>query len=204
MKTHARERAARRARRPRTAGYTAVEVLMSLAILAVGVVGIIASEKVTLASNQHAKNLAIATHIAQSWIGMLNAEATLWSASGLTTTRNPWLTQAASTADWFRPDAVATLDFGPAFDALGNPTGVDDARFCVDLRVAPLTLTSTGGGMVRAEVRVMWLRDQPMVSDGDATLVNACSVSAVEASQGDANRLVQFVFMSSAVRQVGG
>lgn len=178
---------------------------MSMAVLAVGVVGIIATEKVTLASNQHSKNLAIATHIAQSWIGMLNAEATLWSSTGiLDGTKNPWLTQAAGTASWFRPSSVASLGFGPAFDALGNPTTPANASFCADLRVAPLTASNTGGGLVRVEVRVMWLRDQPIATNADPTLTSACSLSALQASAAGATRLVQFVFMSSAVRQVGG
>jgi hypothetical protein len=203
MKTDATRRASRR-RRLASAGYTAVEVLMSLAVLSVGVVGIIATEKVTLAANQHAKNLAIATHIAQSWIGMLNAEATLWGSTPLSATRQPWLKQGQDNVSWFRPNAVDELGFGPAFDALGNATSTDAASFCVDLRVAPLTSVNIGGGMVRAEVRVMWLRDQPTVTDGDPSLTSACALSPVQASAADASRIVQFVFMSSAVRQVGG
>jgi hypothetical protein len=201
MKTDARRR---RARRRASAGYTAVEVLMSLAVLSVGVIGIIATEKVTLAANQHSKNLAIATHIAQSWIGMLNAEATLWDSTPLNGTRQPWLSQATSNAGWFRPTAVDALGFGPAFDALGNATSTASASFCVDLRIAPLTTSNLGGGMVRAEVRVMWLREQPIVTDSDPALTSACALSVLEASSADASRMMQFVFMSSAVRQVGG
>src|SRR5690606_31396949 len=58
-------RARPRGRRRLERAYTAVEVLMSLAVLAVGVTGIIATEKVTLTANVHAKNLAIATRIGQ-------------------------------------------------------------------------------------------------------------------------------------------
>jgi Tfp pilus assembly protein PilV len=199
MKTNSR-----RARRRTSAGYTAVEVLMSLAVLSVGVIGIIATEKVTLSANQHSKNLAVATHIAQSWIGMLNAEATLWNAQALNSTRQPWLRQGFDNTGWFRPAEVADLGFGPAFDALGNATSEENASYCVDLRVAQLNPSTTGGGMVRAEVRVMWLRDQPIVADGDPALSSACSISTVEATAADATRLVQFVFMSTAVRQVGG
>lgn len=201
MKTLAQVRGPRRRD---SAGYTAVEVLMSLAVLSVGVIGIIATEKVTLAANQHSKNLAVATHIAQSWIGMLNAEATLWGSRALSTGRQPWLSQAADEASWFRPDPVDGLGFGPAFDALGNATSVDSASFCVDLRIAPLNTDTLGGGLLRAEVRVMWLRDQPIVTNTDPVLSSACSVSAAEAAAAGANRMVQFVFLSSAVRQVGG
>jgi len=200
MKTVSRVRSARRRG---SAGYTAVEVLMSLAVLSVGVVGIIATEKVTLAANQHSKNLAVATHIAQSWIGMLNAEATLWGSGALTDARQPWLSQASGNVDWFRPDTVDLLGFGAAFDALGNSTTEDAASFCVDLRIVPLNPSTLGGGMARVEVRVMWLRDQPIVTNSDPALSSACSVSTVDASTQDANRMVQFVFLSSAVRQVG-
>jgi hypothetical protein len=201
MKTAAK---IRHARRRGSAGYTAVEVLMSLAVLSVGVIGIIATEKVTLAANQHSKNLAIATHIAQSWIGMLNAEATLWGSTPLSDTRQPWLSQGQDTATWFRPDPVDELGFGPAFDALGNATSEDSASFCVDLRISPLNTSTLGGGMVRAEVRVMWLRDQPIVTSSDPALSSACSVSTEDAAAANASHMVQFVFLSSAVRQVGG
>lgn len=212
---------ARRARRRRgLAAYTAVEVMMSLAVLTVGVTGIIASEKVTLASNQHSKNLAMATHIAQGWLGMLNAEAALWGTDN-SLTRTTWLSQdSGGTSAWFRPNYSAALSFGPAFDALGSPIdplmpddpdvpgdeGIEnpDARFCVDLRLSPLTPgNNTGGGMIRAEVRVMWLREQPILADGEAALVHACSLSPAQADSADAGRRAQFVFMSSAVRQVG-
>ena len=53
--------------RLRARGYTMVELMMALGILAIGVSGIIAMHKVTVAANQHAKNLAVASHIAQAW-----------------------------------------------------------------------------------------------------------------------------------------
>jgi Tfp pilus assembly protein PilV len=206
MKAPALELAARRRRRRPMAAYTAVEVLMSLAILAVGAIGIIATDKVTVAANQHAKNLAIATHVAESWIGMLNAEAALWEGSEvlLTEARHPWLFQGRDTDAWFRPNYVQRLDFGPAFDALGNPMASStDASFCVDLRLAPLTRGDAAGRMLRAEVRVMWLRPQPIVSAADPTLSSACALNAVQASAAGASRLAQFVFMASALRQGG-
>lgn len=196
-----------RRRRRESAGYTVVEVLMSMAVLAVGVVGIIATEKVTLAANQHSKNLAMATHIGEAWLGMLDAEAALWGTDG-TFSRTTWLAQGNGVATWFRPNYDATLAFGPAFDALGNPVATanqdPNATFCVDLRLAPLTTTNLGGGMIRAEVRVMWLRDQAILDGSEVAPVHACSLTAEEASDEGANRLVHFVFMSSAVRQVGG
>lgn len=193
-------------RRRRQAAYTAVEVLMSLAVLAVGVVGIIATEKVTLAANVHAKNLAIATHIGQSWLGMLEAEASLWGRNG-SLSRTTWLEQGAGIATWFRPAYDSDLVFGPAFDALGNPLRQQDegnAKFCVDLRLAMLTTNNNGGGLMRAEVRVIWLRNDGALGSSGLVASNACSVAAVSVAGDAESRLFHFVFLSGGVRQAGG
>jgi hypothetical protein len=189
------------------AAYTAVEVLMSMAVLAVGVVGIIATEKITLAANVHSKNLAIATHIAEAWLGMLDAEAALWGTAVPQFTRTTWLAQGpgASLTTWFRPIDNETLNFGPAFDALGNPVRTadqdPDARFCVDLRLSPLTTINAGGGLIRAEVRVIWLRNENAI--GGVTATNACSIAAMAVEGANESSLFHFVYMSGAVRQVG-
>jgi hypothetical protein len=195
-----------RAARRRQAAYTAVEVLMSLAVLAVGVVGIIATEKVTLAANAHAKNLAIATHIGQSWMGMLEADATLWGRDG-SLSPTTWLEEAVGVEAWFRPGYNTDLGFGPAFDAIGNPLlqqNEDAAKFCVDLRLATLTTNNNGGGLVRAEVRVIWLRDDGALGSAGIAAEHACDVEAVSVAAEAESRLFHFVFLSGGVRQAGG
>lgn len=198
-----------RTRRCGRAGYTVVEVMMSLAVLAVGVVGIISMQKVTIAANAHAKNLAIATHIAQSWLGVLEAEGMVWAPDSTPSplARTTWLAQGAGNSDWFRPSYDATRLFGPAFDAVGNPVAtVDqdpDARFCVDVRLSPLTASNQGGGLVRAEVRVIWLRGEPIPGETLAP-THACALLPAQVFGDDQKRLLHFLFMSSAVRQVRG
>jgi hypothetical protein len=194
------------AMRRRRAGYTAVEVLMSLAVLAVGVVGIIATEKVTLAANVHAKNLAIATHIGQSWLGMLETDATLWGSNG-SLAPTTWLEQGENIPTWFRPTYNTVIGFGPAFDAIGNPLlqqNEEDAKFCVDLRLATLTANNNGGGLVRAEVRVVWLREDGALGSAGVAAEHACSVEAVSVAAEAESRLFHFVFVSGGVRQAGG
>lgn len=180
---------------------------MSLAVLAVGVVGIIATEKVTLAANLHAKNLAIATRIGQSWLGMLEAEAALWGSNG-SLARTRWLQEGAGVTTWFRPTYDNDIAFGAGFDALGNPVRQLDfdpnARFCVDLRLANLTQNNNGGGLLRAEVRVIWLRNDGALGAGGITATHACSVEDVSVEDEAESRLFHFVFLSGGVRQVGG
>jgi hypothetical protein len=192
-------------RRQGTAAYTAVEVLMSLAVMAVGVIGIIAMQKITLASNMHAKNLSIATHIGQSWLGFLQAEGALWGQDG-SLGRTTFLKGGGGSSDWFRPNYDAIQDFGPAFDALGNPVATadedTDAKFCVDLRLSPLTPSTGGAGLMRIEARVFWLRDGGIVSGSVVPPAQPCGVSVTDLASPEARRLFHFVFMSGAVRQV--
>lgn len=192
-------------------GYTAVELLMAISVFGIGVAGIISMEKVTSASNQHAKNLAIATHIAESWLDMLQADGTQWNhpsplngAPDLGDTF--WLQAPANNANegnWFLPGWNAALGFGPAFDALGNPlnpVNLASAAFCSHLRVSwlyPANPTS-GNGLIRAEVRVFWLRD------GQASPVantNPCAPGMPIASVTGATQVFHFVQKITGIRE---
>ncbi len=156
-------------RRGRDRGYTAVELLMALSIFAIGVSGVIAMQKVTVAANQHAKDLAIGTHIAQAWLDRLATDATKWnhpSPSYPTPdlgTDTDWLKNADGNANvWFRPAWIPERNFGAGFDALGNPlaeANVDQAVYCANVRLTWLYPATAGNGLLRAEVRVFWLRD---------------------------------------------
>jgi len=179
-------------RRTRAArGYTAVELLMAIAIFGIGVSGIIAMQKVTSASNAHAKNLAIASHIAESWLDMLATDATTWTAPGApgasgligNTTWLSAVTANANTAnDWKLPTYSNVLAFGPAFDALGdpvNPASGTPVAFCSHLRLSWLYQpTQTGNGLIRAEVRVFWLKDGQTFAGDMCTSAQAPNVGA--------------------------
>lgn len=144
--------------------FTLVELMMSLAVLAVGVSGIIAMQKVTAMSNLHSKSLATATQIANSWQNQLMMDGSLWRNNTEIPT-STWLHQIGTSPDaWFRPVYNPARQFGAGFDALGNP--VSDlalARFCVHLLLTPVTSTALdnpGNGIIRATVRVFWPRAQ--------------------------------------------
>ncbi len=195
-------------RRDRQRGYTAVELMMAIGIFGIGVTGIIAMQKVTAVSNQHAKNLGIATHIAQSWLEMLTTDAAMWNHPsagnavpdiGQTTWLQSVRTNANTAADWFLPTYSTLLAFGPAFDALGNPvnpaTNPNDVAFCSHLRLSWLYQpTPTGNGLIRAEVRVFWLRD------GQEFAQNMCSVAQV-ANVGGATQTFHFVQKITGIRE---
>lgn len=187
--------ASRRAR-----GYTLVELMMALALFTVSMLGIISMQKVVVASNTHSKNLAIAERIARTWGARLQLDATSWTTSTLPATWN-------TTSQWTRPTYNASLGIGAGFDALGNPltdsaADLKSASFCTHVRMTELYSpagTVSGSGMLRAEVRVLWLRD------GRSTRSNAASVcplgDATAIAVGKEVGLYNFAYQTFGLRQ---
>jgi prepilin-type N-terminal cleavage/methylation domain-containing protein len=191
------------------AGYTLVEVMMSLAVFTIGVMGMIGMQKVSISSNQHAKNLAIATHIAEAWLDELAADAAQWNETGDFEETN-WLINVGSedgpAGAWFRPAYSSARRFGPAFDALGNAVPGDaiaeDAHFCADVRLTWLyrqVAAKEGGGLVRAEVRVFWRREGLLgVEDPPA---HVCDITPLAFDSDTGESLYHVVYLSTALRQ---
>lgn len=197
----ANDRPLGRARRGRAGGYTIVELLMALAVFGVGITGVIALQKVTGASNQHARNLALANHVAQSWIERLAVDATTWT-NNTPLSNTVWLKHAD--AGWFLPAFESGI--GARFGALGQPLTdeqADQTVFCTHLRLTLLidpVGTSSGvvpavanNGMIRTEVRVFWPRDT-RASDDYCTEDNVGTAGA-------AVDRYHFVYQTTAVRQ---
>jgi len=182
--------------RRRSSGYTIIELMMALAIFAVGITGVAAMQKVTSVSNAHAKNLAIASHVAQSWLDGLTVDAYSWTQLDSTrTTNTQWLSAMTSPPAWVMPGPPTTT-FGPGFDALGSFTATAaDVAFCTHIRLSPLIATA-GSQLIRTEVRVFW----PVVGGGFAG--DVCSATIEEVTT-DTERF-HTVYKSSAVRQTPG
>ena len=187
-------------RRAATRGYTLVELMMALALLSTAILGIIAMQKMTVISNAHAKNVSIAQRIAQAWATQLELDGTEWR----TGTGGGFLSGAPT--GWQRPLYNPTRRFGAAFDALGNPlvdASVASARFCTNVRVAPLyptTMGRIGNGVLRAEIRVFWQRDGQDTADASG-LCAAPQSDALIKKIDFANDVYHFVYQTVAVRQ---
>ena len=187
--------------RARGGGYTLVELMMALALFAVAVLGIISMQKVTVASNAHAKNVAIAQRIAQAWAGQLEMDGSAWRSA--TVFGAGWLNNANA---WQRPAYIGGRSFGGAFDALGNAVAdanLSQARFCTHLRMTwlyPDTMGRGGNAMLRAEIRVFWLRDSQAPVNGAAFCAADQDVGLVNAI-GLATDHYHFVYQTVGIRQ---
>lgn len=187
-----------RARPPKRGqrGYTLVELMMALAIFMLSVLGIMAMQKVCAMSNAHARNLATAQHLAHATAAQLELEATRWKG----TPQGAWL--KPDDAKWQRLDYDANRKFGSAFDGFGTAltpaeVGQGLARFCSNVRVKwlfPANMGRTNNGVMRAEIRVYWVREgtdaSKFCTEDDSSL----------AKLGASPDLYQFVYETVALR----
>ena len=159
-----------RRRRHRRAGFTLIEVMVSLGVMTVGALGIIALQQHTIRSNSHARQLTTAMQIAQRWVERFKQDAATWNqlavaggaptpAQVLAGTR--YLSAITATPDAFQiiPNTSATVS--NAFDFQGNDVSnglggvaVGNVFYCASFRPAWVSF----GGAMRIDVRVWWER----------------------------------------------
>jgi prepilin-type N-terminal cleavage/methylation domain-containing protein len=180
-------------------GYTVVELMMALAIFAIGATGVLAMQIIASHTNAHAKNIAVATQLARSWQDNLTMDALLWGGPELWPLggNTRWVQEVGTQGgQWFLPTANAGGTFGPGADALGNFATDTDVVFCAHLRLIRL-LDTPNAELVRTEVRVFWPKGEVAWQDGDPY----CDAGAAPDDIGAATDQFHFVYHTSAVRQ---
>lgn len=154
----------------RRAGFTLIEVMMSIAVLTVVAAGLISVQALTSSTNRISRETTIATEIAQTWAERMKLDAMTWNTNLATTL---WLTDSAVMNQWITPVA-SSLAPPPvrsfAFDRYGrdvDPTGAA-VFYCVAYNYTWVVVNES----MRIDIRVYWPRE------GTATLA-ACNVAAV-------------------------
>lgn len=181
-------------------GFTVVELLMSLAIFAIGATGVLALQLVSSRANTHAKDLAVATQLARSWQDKLAMDALLWGGPNRwAITQTEWI-ELVDTQDnvWILPPDDAAATFGPAADARGAfvATASPAAYFCTHLRLTRL-FTTPGAQLLRSEVRVFWPKGPIAWEDGDPYCDAAANVDDIGAATTEFN----FVYHTTTIRE---
>lgn len=152
----------RRMRR-RRAGFTVVEVMVSLGIMTVGAMGIIALQTHAIRSNGHARQLTIGMQIAQRWVERLKQDTHSWNLPGVPATvlANTRYLKVINDA----PNVFSEIlnsdgpDASRAFDYMGNDIMADSEDppifYCAAIRPAWVYF----GRAMRVDVRVWWPRE---------------------------------------------
>jgi|GEM_PF-581866 type II secretory pathway pseudopilin PulG len=158
------------ARRER--GFTALEVLISMAIMFMGAAAVMTMQKTSIQANLDARKADVAGSIARTWVERIRHESVRWTQP---TSTNPTsnLSGVPGLAShigggWFRPTqdmiasqtpagSVETMSYG--FDILGRDLAAADiptnAAFCVEVQLTELLPNYA----YRVDVRVVWPRE---------------------------------------------
>jgi prepilin-type N-terminal cleavage/methylation domain-containing protein len=166
--SNARGRASRR-------GYTAVEIMLSIAVLGIGAAGVMTMQAASVQGNSDAHMLDMGSSIAREWIERLRRDSMTWTMPDDQNPNPNWASNttlisqiglAANAGKWVWPapptggaNTVADPGYGRAFDILGRDLALPAAAqpgivFCTNIRGDWLVQDQ----LIRAEVRVYWLR----------------------------------------------
>ncbi|MCC7535826.1 MAG: prepilin-type N-terminal cleavage/methylation domain-containing protein [Deltaproteobacteria bacterium] len=220
---------ARLRNRVAVAGYTMVEVMMAVAVLAVGLLGVAAMQTGTVGGNIQAQETTMATSLARLWIERLRRDGASWVVPGvpgagaipgqINGTR--YLQLVAAAPAWAVPPNGAALTGAgtdpytrhtvetAAFDHFGRDvlTTHADRRYCTQVRVAWVY----PGTAVRADVRVFWHKRLRAENAGDVSPARvACNTAAANAAlnvassnaagRGQMMRHLSAVYLSTVIR----
>lgn len=155
-------RAARRRPRRLRRGYTVVEVMMALAVLAIGGMGVVALQKFAALGSVAARGMTSASDVANSWVEFLQSEATQWNRADNTDIGEAPILNLAlangATGAWttIPVNAAFGTPLGGATPVYGDTKPIPDIAYC-------------------SQIRATWLgaKDQPATQAGQALVINA-------------------------------
>jgi type IV pilus assembly protein PilV len=147
---------------PRRAGYTLIEVMMAIGIMAFGAVGLMALQQATLEGNRGAREVTTATQATRTWLDRVRRDSLKWNARGAPgligtdylntgiTTPNTWFTPVPTAA----PTAGGGDGESFAFDYFGRDVLAANAYFCTNLRMQWVIPNQA----IRVDARTWWHR----------------------------------------------
>jgi prepilin-type N-terminal cleavage/methylation domain-containing protein len=200
-------------------GYTAIEVLMAMTVMAIGAAGVISMQKTSIVSNLDARKTDVANAIARTWVERIKRDLTQWTQPGPTNEGAPSNLAVAAVAQagfanagaWFLPNQYLTGSashppISPGFDILGRdlpatalapsagPPIQPGALFCVNVR-----LTRLAGDLFRIDVRVLWPRGISNDSNHALPSGGVCD-SGVATSVAPDPQIFHSLYVTTAVR----
>lgn len=163
----------------RRQGFTLVEVMVSLGVMTISAMGLFALQGQATRSNGRARDMTMASQIAQNIVERLKMDGLNWNTltlppdtTDLSNTQILQLVDTATPGIFFTlpqrndPRAGITVPISNAFDNFGTDvmtTGATSAalatiKYCASLRLAWIYTTRRA---MRADVRVWWSKEAP-------------------------------------------
>lgn len=190
-------------------GYTAVEVLSAMTLLAIGASGVIGMQRVALQGGEDARRFDIGMSIANEWCSRLQRDATQWTKPNaaeldvinLNDTRFLQFVTTCATAFCNPPSVAASTAPGMSgsFDTFGRDlaSAGSDSTYCAQYRLQWIATPGVSApfnpsALMRAEVRVFWSRL-------DRNPIGTCASATPDAA--NANELYHFVYATTAIRE---
>ncbi len=160
-------------------GFTLVEVMVSIGVMTIGAMALIAMQQQTVRGNVHARELTIATQIAQTWIERLKLDGMRWvnvsgvPATDLVNTEFLFEVTRNGREGAFTTIPVTGTHLGPTvgmsngFDYFGRDqldmtNGMGLVRYCASMRLSWVywdRLKISDDRALRADVRVWWAKE---------------------------------------------
>jgi prepilin-type N-terminal cleavage/methylation domain-containing protein len=171
---------ARRRAGQRRQGFTLIEVMVSLGVMTVGAMAILALQQQSIRSNAHARQLTIATEIAERWAERFKQDAQSWNTVGLASgtpnavdvlSRTKWLKQITNKPNEFQRIEDLDEPVSNAFDYQGFdvPSVNGGYYYCASFRPSWVYF----GRAMRIDIRVWWARENIQRSSGTVSNIVA-------------------------------
>ncbi|MCB2020350.1 MAG: prepilin-type N-terminal cleavage/methylation domain-containing protein [Burkholderiaceae bacterium] len=200
-------------RRRTERGFTLIEVMMALAILTVGAVGILSLQQAATRGNSEARQMTLATEVNRAWLERIRRDSLMWTgtaAGSRAATQYLVRLPANGTTDWFVPvPAAPTESYG--FDWFGRDTRDNTAiRYCTQARLTwlvPEINANSAPPSVQVDVRT-WFHRRGYARDNiqsDLSLFDNCSLGSpadVDAEIRAANSRIKSVTGTLVLRPV--
>ncbi len=168
-------------------GFTLIEVMMAMAVMVIGALGILSMQQAATRGNMTARELSTASYANQVWLERVRRDALLWNGRNRTdvvgTTYLAGL--AAGDVAFFTPGIGPLGTESAAFDYFGNEVPLAQGVYCTQLA---LTWISADGTLARVTARTWWHRrgdGAPDPNFADRRLFPNCGNGAEAAVTGE-------------------
>ncbi|MBO6936504.1 MAG: prepilin-type N-terminal cleavage/methylation domain-containing protein [Deltaproteobacteria bacterium] len=137
-------------------GFTLIEVMMSLAILVVGAVGILSMQSASTRGNVAGRRMSVGTQRSSVWIERIRRDALFWQTPGDPVGVAPsaqYITRVGG--DWFVPVSIDTAETAAASWTGQDIAGTMAPQYCTHIRLS----WAIPNQSIRADVRTFWSRE---------------------------------------------